>query len=544
MPDPPFVDIHCHPELKTFLSANIEQNRTDCWQKINIGRLLELIDRVLLGNILGSQSSLSQLSNASGTIALSGMYAIEKAMANGVLFKQFGFNKKLWEVVRRLKNSNYNNIIDPDLLYRISLPQTSYYSMFLEDQAHLFNSQMYNNGFKVMNSINDYDPGQLNLILTLEGGHNLYDQAASTTPNGNMVNNLKALRQSGKRYLFMSLAHVEQNTLCTHAYAMKLLHHDDFMPAGQGITSLGEEVIREALTEPRRILIDIKHMSLVARKQYYQILERDYPSEDIPIVISHCGVTGVSWDDKPVVCTKKCCDRVKVLYFKPKGLKGTKFNPWSINIYDEEIRKIVDSNGLIGLNLDQRILGAKQKRPGERIEYFSPEEFTKHDFRLQLLKSLRSWDLADLLSDEERQSRRTRLRLLRLLKDIILNPELITDHAMIDNEINDLYNDLRQRPVSPRGVKHLCNNILHIVRVAGDEAWKHISIGSDFDGLISPVHSCTEAGQYAILSGELRIWLPVMARSIRGFPEINSIDQKVDDIMSGNAYRFLRNYLQ
>lgn len=542
MPGPHFTDIHCHPEIKTFLSADIEQNRTDCWQQIHLTQLLELIDRVLLGNILGSQSSLSQVNNVRGTIALAGMYAMEKAMVNGDLFNLLGFKVNLREVARRLKQTNHNTIIDPDLLDRISLPQTSYFTMFLEDQSHLLNSQLINTRFKLMDKIQDYDPAMLNIVRTIEGGHNLYDQAAGSTQNGNMLQNLETLKLSGKRYLFMSLAHVERNPLCSHAYAMKFLQHDDFMPGGHGITPLGKQIIEKALKQPNRILIDIKHMSLEARKQYYRILERNYPSQDIPIVISHCGVTGVSWNEKPVVCTKKYRNWIKVRYFKPKGLKRTKFNPWSINIYDEEIRKIVDSNGLIGLNLDQRILGAKQKRPSERVEYFSPEEFNDRDFRLQLLKSVCSWGWDDLLPDEDRQSHSIRIRLLRCLMIIILNPNGITDFSSVNSEINDLYNQLRQRPFSPRGIKHLCNNILHIVTVAGDEAWKHISIGSDFDGLISPVQFCTDASQYTLLEQELKSRLPGMARAINGFQGISDVDRKVEGIMSGNAYRFLQRY--
>ncbi len=156
---------------------------------------------------------------------------------------------------------------------------------------------------------------------------------------------------------------------------------------------LGNEVIKEALKEPERILIDIKHMSLEARKQYYEFLKEIIVRRISRYLISHGGVTGVSWDNKPVVCRKKYRDWIKVRYFKPKGLMRTKFNPWSINLYDEEIKKIVDSNGLIGLNLDERILGAKQKRPGERVEYFSPEEFNDRDFRLQLLKSICSLEM-------------------------------------------------------------------------------------------------------------------------------------------------------
>jgi microsomal dipeptidase-like Zn-dependent dipeptidase len=243
-----------------------------------------------------------------------------------------------------------------------------------------------------MNSIGDYKQDKLNIVLTIEGGHNLFDNTSDSSVYGDVIQHLKDLKSSSHTYLFMGLAHLEHNPLCTHAYGIKFIKHDDFKPVGSGISTLGKDVIREALKKPNRILIDIKHMSLEARKQYYYILENEYNSERIPILISHGGVTGVSWDNKPVSCRRKYRDCIKVTYFKPKGVMGTKFNPWSINLYDEEIRKIVRSDGLIGLNLDERILGAKRKRRRERVEYFSPGEFNHRDYRKQFLRSLFALD--------------------------------------------------------------------------------------------------------------------------------------------------------
>ena len=60
-----------------------------------------------------------------------------------------------------------------------------------------------------------------------------------------------------------------------------------------------------------------------------------------------------------------------VCYDRPKGLGDTHFNPWSINLYDFEIEIILKSDGLIGLNMDQRIMGTKKVQG----EYFDAEEF-------------------------------------------------------------------------------------------------------------------------------------------------------------------------
>jgi hypothetical protein len=66
MANPAFTNIHCHPELKTFLSADVEAQRKDCWQDLNLPVLLKIIDRILLGNIMEPQCSLSQSNTVNG----------------------------------------------------------------------------------------------------------------------------------------------------------------------------------------------------------------------------------------------------------------------------------------------------------------------------------------------------------------------------------------------------------------------------------------------------------------------------------------------
>jgi microsomal dipeptidase-like Zn-dependent dipeptidase len=125
-----------------------------------------------------------------------------------------------------------------------------------------------------------------------------------------------------------------------------------------------------------------------------------------------------------------------------------------------------------------------------------------------------------------------------------MHPNQIHDFDGMLAEVVRLYNLLPPRIMSCKGVKHLCNNILHIVNVAGEDGWKHISIGSDFDGLINAVDSCKNAAQYNNLANKLVELLPGMAATIPGFPNITNINQKVSDIMSGNAFSFLQRYFR
>ena len=491
-----YIDFHCHPELKTFLSSNLEKNRKDCWEDVDVTGLTEIAD-MLIGNPLDSQSSLSQIKDGHISIALAGLYAFEKPMITGEIFELFK-NK-----INLLKISRFIEKMDQRLLRRISSQKTSYFKIFNEVQNHLQKSAGIKPGYKLLNKISEYEPGKLNVILTIEGGHALYDQLGNDEDvETTVLNNLHTLKNSATRYFFLTLTHLVQIPMCTQAYGIKLINDDSFIPIGYGISNLGKKVIANALDNQsgNRILIDVKHMSLKARLQYYDMLQLP-EFEGIPVIASHCGVTGVSYREMPVYRYEVENDYVKVWYHKPQGLLNTKFNPWSINLYDEEIPVIINSGGIIGITLDERILGTKQKTPEQTSEYFSKKEFNDYQSAI------------DHYSNKYMQ----------------LHNKAFEE---IDNKIS-LHNDL----------KHICNNILHIVKTGGEKAWKHICIGSDFDGIINAVECCKNSEKYKKLARNLINWLPKLARADKSTDYyIGNIKDRVNDIMFGNAYRFLEKH--
>ena len=571
MGNPPFADIHCHPEFKSFLTGN------ECWHNLVLWKYLKIVDKILLGGILESQSTLMQLDNSRGNIALVGLYVTEKAMIKGSLINILGVRVnviKVAGIMKLLTPPRYDKI-DYDLVKRIASARARYFSLFKEVQAHMLASETIDPGYNLLRRMNEYDVNRLNLIFTIEGGHNLLNKRCGCALKRNVLNNFKDLKSSCCRYFFMSITHMERNRLCTNAYGIKFIRHRMFKPVGYGITSLGKNVIREALRKPNRILIDIKHMSLEARKQYYEILKREYASEKIPIVVSHGGVTGVSYERMPVVKCKRCCRWTKVRYYKPNGLDNTKFNPWSINLYDEEIEEIVRSEGLIGLELDARILGARQKKPAELIEYFSRRELSCRKLREQhaINSDLQEPDVE--LSEREKLIEEIQKKLKVFLREIIRRPDLFQEllnlfekesrvarnERMLNiflhkisrrtarlkelqkkyDELKSLYNKLMSMPVilTDNDIKHLCNNILHIVKIGGERAWKCICIGSDFDGLIDSLDGCDNATEFKKLAKALARLLPRMAATNPGLHPITHINQKVDDIMFKNVYDFL-----
>jgi len=479
----PYFDLHFHPAFKPYLSDYRPRKRKNCWEKIGSAV-----------GIVRSQSSLDQAREGGLQLGVATFIAVERPMTCSFLLDHVA---PLFTVLddQMLDFPNYAN----------------YFDCLQEELAHLEKSQHCDPGhgrtFKLLNSIEELEEDKLNLILAIEGGHNLENF------NTSLLDNLRRLKQGPHRFLYLTLVHMTQYPLATHAYGMKLIKkNDQFKPAGFGLTGLGKEVIDLAYDNRagHRILIDIKHMSLVSRVQFYRH-RREKGYGDIPILATHMGVTGISRD--PRVITQQFSrpavrrdDFVEVHYDRPPGIgqpgtnDATFFNPWSINLYDEDITEVLDSGGLIGLNMDQRILGANRVKG----EYFSsgelnyilsgykdthiPEEYREGDF-----------------SDEE---------------------------IVVERELNER-----------KHLRHLCNNILHIVKAGGERAWQQVCLGSDFDGLIDPINCCTDAADFPKLEKKLTEMLPkMMAEDPTHDYDDSDIAQKVRGLMYDNAVRFLKQH--
>ena len=156
----------------------------------------------------------------------------------------------------------------------------------------------------------------------------------------NIEKNILFIKQQKHPLFFVSLAHHFYNHLCTHAKSLygfvgtalnqkdgmdDVGHSSSYLP----ISPFGEGLIDMLLSPEvggRRIFIDVKHMSRRARERYYEILESDkYKDKNIPIISSHCAF----------------------------DFTGTT----EVNMNFNDIYQIYKSRGIIGIEMDQRILG-------------------------------------------------------------------------------------------------------------------------------------------------------------------------------------------
>ena len=115
-----------------------------------------------------------------------------------------------------------------------------------------------------------------------------------------------------------------------------------------GITELGFKAIDLLLdnTGGKRIPIDVKHLSTASRKAYYNLLDTKYVSEKIPIIASHGACNGkhsiAQWNHTDF----------------PEHEEW--FCDIDINFYDSELIRIAKSNGIFGIQLDERRIGSKK----------------------------------------------------------------------------------------------------------------------------------------------------------------------------------------
>lgn len=195
----------------------------------------------------------------------------------------------------------------------------------------------------------------------------------------------------------------------------------------QGITELGQEVIELLYNKEqgRRILIDAKHMSVKSRKEFYQYIKhrREEEGDSIPILQSHTAING--WATLDEAAQHEETGRLD---------KGQFFSRWQINLTDEDILAIHDSDGLIGVVLHEG------RMPGDGFK-----------------------DQAKKLKKKIKKARK--------------KPQ---KKARYEQELQDLY------------VKLIWSNIFHIVKTVKDQrqganAWKMIALGSDYDGLVDPI---------------------------------------------------------
>lgn len=456
----PYFDFHLHPSLKPQMSA--PPDFPSPWDNIKLRFAHPNIITALLkcsgiNEVVDSQASLSQLVRGKVNLIALALHPPETAMMNDGLIQE----------IAKEEQTNYIN------LDRITdIGSGDIYFRLLNEELSNLKSHLSNNGkkLKLIKKMSEYkaaDTDTVHAILIVEGPHAFFGPRQRRTEAEKFTDfwqNFDSFT-SANRIFSLNISHLQDNEFCNHAFGIQIFKPKPFYPTGNGITQHGFRLLQKM--KEKNILLDIKHTSLFARKQLY-----DYRFGETawPIVCTHAGLTGIKKADRGryFISLHSEGDFLAVQHYKPAGyLLGTSFNPSSINLYDEDVFEVVASGGLIGLSLDQRILGV-------------PEE-----------RQMSTDNLGDIYEEEvvspgEKEFFRNVVRSSPDNSDIIKVTDITT-------------NDKQDWPRFH--ARHFLNNVFHLFKICQDfnynmgEMVKRICIGSDFDGMINPVDCCPNVTQ-------------------------------------------------
>ena len=488
------IDIHCHPTLHQFAFYNVGKRRkNDLWWD-NSPRARERNNQFPAY----FQSNMPALAQGKVKIIVAAMYAIEQnwfdpaVLGTGdltdFLAKNFAVHIPTKYINKVQSNAhNYFNTLQAEFEFlkkdngvqKSSLPGWKYVLPQSAEDIQLALSQ----------------DKTVVIIPSIEGGHSLLSGNNRDILDGNisiesLVKNVETVKSWSAKPLYLTLAHHFYNGLCGHAksipsVASKLITQQ--IGLNEPINDIGMELIDALLGinkykhHTKRILIDTKHLSIAARMQYHEKIShynRDKSDDEkIPILNSHAGYGGHKTLSDSIVIPDNVNDKYK---------HSTEYNPWSINLSDQEVVEIFKSNGLIGINLDQRILSGHERLEEEK------HSFSNRDIRKNTDEVKQFW------------TKRVASNILGIVGAIV-NSDGLDD-------------------------------------VEKQNAWDVLCLGTDFDGMINPVDSFITSGEFNDLKQCLIKYMPEM-EAYQQLSLGKPIHELVEKIMIDNAMRFiLSNY--
>lgn len=510
----PFFDFHCHPGLKPQFSK--PATKPTPWDyidaKLAVAKGWDIKINTLFNEVLNSQSNLTQLFQNDVRMIGVILHALEKKI--GKLLAEKG-----------IVNKGKINLIDKTRLNYLASGIHSF-ELINEELQWLKDSVCPIPGaaFKIVSKASDFDENDNNTVfgvIIIEGLHCFFNDPDAPDAKERFTKNFHAFTDANT-VVSMNICHMQQNQFCNHAYGIQLFNPALFYPTGNSITAWGEEMIN--LMTSKKILTDIKHMSLKARLDLYRMFKVDDAVLKFvqPLICTHAGTTGLRIIDRVKYIEHVPVNKglvYEVVYLKPRSrfYDDVYHNCSSINLYDEDIENIFLSEGIIGLSFDQRILGFGDDSGLTNVIVPHDVEYISHleaeFFFGPTPGNLNVWpDDTNVWASE--------------------------DLANLDMAF---YPDLHRR--------FLINNIMHILWVANQhpligikKAAKQICIGTDFDGLINAIDCCKTADGLQQLKDDMKEDLANLLQK-NGFNSLN-VNTLLDDIFYNNGKNFMLNRLR
>jgi len=538
-----FTDFHCHPGMKPYYSSNEDSEKKNIWEFISeqkaCGELLEAERGLLENNMIkaldsmakNSQMNLEQCSNGRVRLLFVSLYPVERGWFkirdwadwftdNDFITKtaicSSGFHP---EVVKEIEHT-----IEKSLPINYFKDLLGEYRYLLSEKAKSDNEKqefvIVNNHQELLAVLNHTEKKQIAIVLTMEGGHALSKfqnyHELSSTPFRKVNKERKPLYKHFKKIyhehiriikgvipadknedgsdfyfqhtpFYITFAHHFWNLLCGHA--------DSFQWAADLILKQGRGRNRGFTALGKTVLKMFLHRSERERRMLIDIKHLSTHSrKDFYEIWEEYRQQG---DAFPIICSHTAVNGRSNYYThfaKPEEedyAYSSFFNISDINLFDADIQMIYRSKGLIGLML------SSSRLPGKKTK-----DNVKH-----------------------------------ALKEINRHPDL---------------SEILHKKIKEEYIKSLAANIFHIVQLCGSrQAWDIISIGSDFDGMITPLKNYETAQEFVSLADDLNKFL----QNSPGIEEINlsatqmqslmygyHASEITDKIMRSNAIDFSRRY--
>lgn len=497
----PIGDLHCHPSLKPVNNSKIK----DIWtykKNIYTKALFKGIGGISIRRWLVNafvkdiatytQSNLDSCYEGDNRLLFFSIYPVERQFLKpdrpfrsstrkqrAVLSGVFGLNLKRHldtRIIRILTGFSKAKVIN----YLKSVYDLEYVDYFETDlfneykyikDSHLSSSTTLTNintpTFKLVSNYEEYlesiDNNIIAGIVTIEGMHSLAkyrtkdlfgadtiedlsDEHQEELKDNFKTNILRLKDKEEFKYtpFFITFSHHFNNLISGHAKSFADAKNRTIPGFSSvfnqkkgldlGITSFGKELIKNHLlakSNGARILIDTKHMSLEARNDYAEIVNSLRGNGDnVPIVISHTAINGIPTREK--AAQRNDTNQLD---------KRSYVSRWDINITDQDITEVFDSDGVIGVCLhDGRMPGGKFKK---------------------LFKGFKK----GFKPDESLNRLHTQMFLTNVFHIVKINLKHIRKH----------------------NANNSGNKILEI------DAWKTICLGSDNDGIVDPFDNFSTA---------------------------------------------------
>lgn len=353
-----YVDFHCHSAMKPFGKSfnykkigrnNQNRARSSSIWKYNPPSLVDKLINYIIHLTKFSQANFTSLAKGGVRVVCVSLYPIEKWFFKNKIKNEFikdiasnfatGVGKKRVDAIQALTNYFKDLEMEYDFYKQldgkvVKLPEGKFRYKLVNSYSEI----------KIARESTNDTIETICIVLSIEGMHVLHSNIGQAPNKPQLLANLQKLKNWEHPPFFVAIAHHFWNHFCGHAQSFtKLVKKkvDQSEGLDAGFTPLGIELVHELLNAQngKRILIDLKHMSVASRKDFYTLIDTNPAYKNLPLVVSHGAANGLH----------------SFIHTIQKGSTvASKLNAVDINFYNEEIIRIAKSNGIFGLQLDER----------------------------------------------------------------------------------------------------------------------------------------------------------------------------------------------